>query len=114
MALSVSPAALIASVPPVTRSFTALTIVSSIFYAWKTFKDAEPVPYLTLVPGSSLFYPWTFVTSALVETSIVEVYTTKSTDSFKPTYSLLYLLSQSQLPSNILKDYGEASKYSSL
>ena len=68
-----SPAALIASVPPATRWFTAATAALSILYLFLEWKDPNPVPYLTLIPGSSLFYPWTFVTSALVETTIFEV-----------------------------------------
>ncbi|KAJ7925962.1 eukaryotic integral membrane protein-domain-containing protein [Mycena leptocephala] len=54
MAVLPSPLLFIASIPPVTRGFTAATIVSSLFYA-------------------CLFYPWTFVTSVLVETSIFEL-----------------------------------------
>jgi len=34
------------------------------------------IPWLTLVPGTSLFYPWTFATSALVEVSIIELLVT--------------------------------------
>ena len=31
------------------------------------------IPWLTLVPGRSIFYPWTFATSALVEITVIEV-----------------------------------------
>jgi len=70
-----SPAQLIASVPPLTRFFTLATVSISLFYLYLQWKsDATyPLPYLTLVPGTSLFYPWTFFTSALVETTIYEV-----------------------------------------
>lgn len=74
MAILGSPLQFLASVPPVTRAWTAATVVSTLFYfwiSWKTHNDF--IPYLTLVPGSSLFYPWTFLTSALVETSVIEV-----------------------------------------
>ena len=70
-----SPVQLIASVPPLTRFFTLATLLLSLFYLYLQWKgDATyPLPYLTLVPGTSLFYPWTFFTSAFVETSIYEV-----------------------------------------
>ncbi|KAH9997708.1 eukaryotic integral membrane protein [Russula compacta] len=57
-----SPLQLIASIPPVTRFFTAATLLLSLFYLYLQWKNEAtyPVPYLTLVPGSSLFYPWTF------------------------------------------------------
>lgn len=70
-----SPIQLIASIPPVTRFFTAATVLLSLFYLYLQWKSETgyTVPYLTLVPGSSLFYPWTFFTSVFVETSVYEV-----------------------------------------
>jgi hypothetical protein len=70
-----SPIQLIASVPPFTRFFTLTTFLLSLFYLYLQWKSdaASPLPYLTLVPGSSLFYPWTFLTSVFVETTIYEV-----------------------------------------
>ncbi|KAF7311074.1 Eukaryotic integral membrane protein [Mycena chlorophos] len=73
MAILSSPLDFISSVPPVTRAFTAGTVVFSLLYAYLSWTDTLYAPYLVLVPGSSLFYPWTFVTSALVETSIFEL-----------------------------------------
>jgi len=73
MAVLPSPVTFIASIPPVTRGFTAATVVVSLFYAWLSWNGTTDTPYLTVVPGSSLFYPWTFVTSVLVETSIFEL-----------------------------------------
>ncbi|KAJ6575300.1 eukaryotic integral membrane protein-domain-containing protein [Mycena capillaripes] len=73
MAVLPSPLTFIASIPPVTRGFTAATIVVSLFYVWLNWNGPTATPYLTVVPGSSLFYPWTFVTSVLVETSIFEL-----------------------------------------
>lgn len=73
--LTTSPVQLIQSIPPVTRAFTAGTVVSSLLYyflSWSGGPDFEGA-YLVLVPGSSIFYPWTFVTSALVEVTIFEV-----------------------------------------
>lgn len=75
MAILSSPLQYLASIPPVTRIWTAGTIVSSLVYywvAWKTHNDY--IPYITLIPGSSLFYPWTFLTSALAETTVIEVW----------------------------------------
>jgi len=70
-----SPIQLIASIPPVTRFVTAATVSLSLFYIYPQWKSETgyPVPYLTLVPGSSLFYPWTFFTSFFVETSVYEL-----------------------------------------
>lgn len=73
MAVLPSPLVFLASIPPVTRGFTAATLISSILYAWLNWTGTLYSPYLVVVPGSSLFYPWTFVTSCLVETSIFEV-----------------------------------------
>lgn len=74
MAVLSSPLVLIQSIPPVTRAFTAATVLSSALYAWLCWKGlaSDASHYLTLVPGSSLFTPWTFFTSAFVETSIFE------------------------------------------
>ena len=73
--LSSAPLHFITSIPPVTRAFTAATVVGSLVYYWLWWtREADfSVPYLVLVPGTSLFYPWTFVTSVLVETTVLEV-----------------------------------------
>ena len=73
--LSSAPLQFIASIPTVTRAFTAATVFTSLVYYWLwwTADETFSVPYLVLVPGSSLFYPWTLITSAFVETSIFEV-----------------------------------------
>jgi len=74
MAILSTPLQYLASVPVVTRAWAAATIVFSSFYFWITWKTHNyDTPYITLVPGSSVFYPWTFLTAALVETSIVEL-----------------------------------------
>ncbi|KAK7465374.1 hypothetical protein VKT23_005352 [Stygiomarasmius scandens] len=73
MAILQSPLTFIASIPPVTRYFTLATVAFSSLYGWLSWNGSSPTPYLTLIPGSSLFYPWTFVTSALVEISIWEL-----------------------------------------
>jgi len=77
MAILSTPFQYLAAIPPVTRAWTAATIVSTLFYFWVVYKThSDYAPYITLVPGSSVFYPWTFLSSALVETSIIEVCTT--------------------------------------
>lgn len=75
MAVLSSPLVLIQSVPPVTRAFTTLTIISTASYAFLCWKDLAPeaAMYMTLVPGSALYAPWALFTSAFVETSIFEV-----------------------------------------
>ena len=75
MAVLSSPLVLIQSVPPVTRTFTLATIISTASYAYLCWKEMAPeaARYMTLVPGSALYAPWTLLTSAFVETSILEV-----------------------------------------
>ena len=75
MAVLSSPLVLIQSIPPVTRTFTIATIVSTASYAYLCWKGMAPeaARYMTLVPGSAFYAPWTLFTSAFVETSIFEV-----------------------------------------
>lgn len=75
MAILSSPIATIQSIPTVTRYWTVSTIAASCLYAWLEWKGygSEAAPYLTLVPGSALFAPWTLVISGLVETTILEL-----------------------------------------
>jgi hypothetical protein len=73
MAILSSPLQYITATPPVTRAFTALTVVFSVIYMTLDWRGHPQAAYLVLIPGSSLFYPWTLVTSALVETNLVEV-----------------------------------------
>ncbi|PCH33974.1 DUF1751-domain-containing protein [Wolfiporia cocos MD-104 SS10] len=73
--LSFSPAQLVATIPLATRIYTAATVGFSLLYyvLYWTGGDNFAAPYLVLIPGSSIFYPWTFLTSALVETTIIEL-----------------------------------------
>ncbi|KAH7886121.1 eukaryotic integral membrane protein-domain-containing protein [Phlebopus sp. FC_14] len=74
MAILSTPLQYLNSIPPVTRGFAAATLAASSLYLWFWWTTGSTyAPYLTLVPGSSLFYPWTFASSALVETSILEL-----------------------------------------
>lgn len=112
--LSMAPLQFVASIPPVTRAFTALTIAFSLLYYWMWWTSDETfsVPYLVLVPGSSFFYPWTFVTSAFVETGVLEV-RMPCPVSYMFNVSLYILnsccarFSLFPLPCDISNDYGE-------
>lgn len=63
------------NIPPVTRAVLGTLLFQSILGAairyrqWTGHADIV-IPYLTLVPQLSLVYPWTFVTSALVEGNV--------------------------------------------
>ncbi|KAH9486512.1 Transmembrane protein 115 [Psilocybe cubensis] len=74
MAVLSSPLVLIQSIPPVTRAFIGTTIVSSALYGYLCWNGmgAEASQYMTLVPGSALYAPWTLLTSAFVEVTIWE------------------------------------------
>ncbi|KAF6766649.1 eukaryotic integral membrane protein-domain-containing protein [Ephemerocybe angulata] len=78
MAMLSSPLVLIQSVPPVTRAFTAATLVTSALYGWCWWRGVGPDAafYTTLIPGSLIYAPWTLLTSALVETTIWELLAT--------------------------------------
>ncbi|KAL5533894.1 hypothetical protein ACEPAG_354 [Sanghuangporus baumii] len=75
MAILSSPLQLLSSTPLTTRCYTGATIVFSFFYQLIRWNDWPPysTPYITLIPGSSLFYPWTFFTAGLVEVTILEL-----------------------------------------
>lgn len=79
MAILSSPLQIVTSTPPATRTFTALLISISLAYYWLQWRASgdwlghPQIPYLTLVPGISWIYPWTFLTSSFVEKSVIEV-----------------------------------------
>ncbi|KAH8835492.1 eukaryotic integral membrane protein [Flagelloscypha sp. PMI_526] len=73
MAILSTPVDFIKSIPPATRAFTATTIIASLAYNWFQWQGHPPPAWLVLIPGSSLFFPWTFLTSAVVETSLLEL-----------------------------------------
>ncbi|PPQ67143.1 hypothetical protein CVT25_005744 [Psilocybe cyanescens] len=75
MAVLSSPLVLIQSIPPVTRAFTGATIVSSALYAYLCWNGmgSQASQYMTLVPGYTLYAPWTLLTSAFVEVNIWEL-----------------------------------------
>lgn len=75
MTILSSPVQYVVSTPPVTRAFAAATVVLSLLYQWISWSSDDPyaAPYLILVPGTSIFYPWSLLTAGLVETSLIEV-----------------------------------------
>ncbi|KAH9907892.1 eukaryotic integral membrane protein-domain-containing protein [Xylariomycetidae sp. FL2044] len=64
------------NIPPVTRILLVLLLVQSVLSAairyrqWSANSEIV-VEWLTLVPQLSLFYPWTFVTTSLVENNVL-------------------------------------------
>ncbi|TDZ74666.1 Transmembrane protein 115 [Colletotrichum trifolii] len=63
------------NIPPVTRVLLAVLVLQSFLSAairyrqWSATSEIV-IPYLTLIPQLSLIYPWTFLTSTLVENNI--------------------------------------------
>jgi len=69
-----SPLLYVAQTGIVTKCYAATILVLSLFHAYLRFTTPEPsTPYLTLVPGRSIWYPWTFLTAGLLETSFLEL-----------------------------------------
>jgi hypothetical protein len=66
------------NIPPVTRVALGALVVQSFLSAairyrqWTSTSDVV-IPYLTLVPQLSLFYPWTFLSTTLVENNIFTI-----------------------------------------
>ncbi|KAI0654240.1 DUF1751-domain-containing protein [Cubamyces menziesii] len=73
--LSSAPLQFVASIPPATRAITAATVVLSFLYYFLRFtgSNTPALSWLVLIPGSSIFYPWTLLTSAFVESTIIEL-----------------------------------------
>ena len=62
------------NIPPITRILLSVLGAQSLisfairFSQWQPTSNSDiVVPYLQLVPQLSLFYPWTFITTSLVE-----------------------------------------------
>ena len=107
-----SLSAAISSIPPTTRGFIVLTVVFTLLYNWLRWQFAlDYNPYLTLVPGSCLFHPWTLLTAGFVETSIIGVGLFRElpvhATSHSP-FSSSYRSHLYQLHFDIWSDYGEA------
>ncbi|UNI20104.1 hypothetical protein JDV02_006228 [Purpureocillium takamizusanense] len=63
------------NIPPVTRALLGALLFQSFLSAAIRYRQWSEtahivIPYLTLVPQLSLVYPWTFLTSALVEGNV--------------------------------------------
>ena len=63
------------NIPPVTRALLGALLFQSFLSAAIRYRQWTEtahivIPYLTLVPQLSLVYPWTFLTSALVEGNV--------------------------------------------
>lgn len=89
-----SPIGLIQSVPPITRAFTATTIIASGVYAYMSWKGLglEAAQYMTMAPGWVIYSPWSIFTSVFVETTIFEVgfvsFCLLIPNSFQPVYCI--------------------------
>ena len=71
-----SPWHAISSTPPATRAFTVILVTLSAansYFKYSTQIDVPYIPYLTLVPGDFIFYPWTLLSAGFVETHFFEV-----------------------------------------
>lgn len=69
------------NIPPITRILliallTLSTLSGVIRYRQWTKESDIVVPYLSLIPQLSIIYPWTFVTTTLVESNIFTLGTT--------------------------------------
>ena len=71
------------NIPPLTRALLLTTVGQSVIYAglkykmWMTEADSTSrphasgaIPYITVVPPQSIFFPWTFFTATFVEGNI--------------------------------------------
>lgn len=63
------------NIPPVTRALLIVLLAQSVLSAAIRYREWSEkseivIPYLTLIPSLSLIYPWTLVTSTLVETNV--------------------------------------------
>lgn len=63
------------NIPPVTRILLIALLAQSLLSAAIRYRQWTEhakivIPYLTLVPQLSIIYPWTFLTSTLVESNI--------------------------------------------
>lgn len=63
------------NIPPITRILLIVLLTQSVlsfairYQQWSAESDIV-VPYLALVPQLSLIYPWTFLTTTLVENNV--------------------------------------------
>jgi len=63
------------NIPPVTRILLIVLVLQSVLsaairYRQWTAQSEIVIPYLNLIPQLSLIYPWTFLTTTLVENNV--------------------------------------------
>ncbi|KZT43744.1 DUF1751-domain-containing protein [Sistotremastrum suecicum HHB10207 ss-3] len=78
MAVLSSPLQFISSTPTATKLYTALLLLLSSLYFFLHWRQSTgplptPLPYLTVIPGLSFWFPWTFLSAGFVEISIIEL-----------------------------------------
>lgn len=75
-ALLSSPLQILTSTPLATKCFVGALLAFSIgnsYLQYTSMSPYEPIPYLTLLPGRSFLFPWTFLTAGFVEPHFVGV-----------------------------------------
>ncbi|KAG8862760.1 hypothetical protein FRB96_000770 [Tulasnella sp. 330] len=84
MALLSTPLQVFHTTPPATRAISVLILVLSLAFQSLQYRETytsvpavspplSAFPYLVLVPGSWLWFPWTLVTSAFVEINAIQL-----------------------------------------
>lgn len=80
MALLNSPLQTFMNIPPATKAFTIITVLLSGTYLYLSSQqisnEGASFPYLVMVPGSAVWYPWTIITSGFVELHFIELIVT--------------------------------------
>lgn len=65
------------NIPPLTRILLILLVGLSLTYQsirWRLQgHERELIPYLTIIPQLSIYYPWVYLTSSLAEQNIVSL-----------------------------------------
>ena len=64
------------NIPSLTRILLILLVGLSLTYQsirWRLPTNRDPLPYLTIIPQLSIYYPWVFLTSPLAEQNIVSL-----------------------------------------
>ena len=83
------------NVPPLTRglfiTLISLTVLNGILKPeyttlWPITRTGNGAPYLSIVPGSSILYPWTLATASFVEQNVLGLAATGLTVFFGGRY----------------------------
>ena len=67
------------NIPPLTRVLLVFLVGLSVVYqaaSYRASKSADPtkgaiIPWITLIPQLSVYYPWVYITSTLAERNVV-------------------------------------------